>query len=123
MGMKTFIQEDDVSLLLDIANMACHRGYPGEARTIIDGVLAIKPDFIPAKITLAYSHLVVDEFNMALDILDPIIAHSPTDADARLMQGLTLLLAKRNDEAATAFAAIPDGVPQKSLAEELVRAM
>ena len=118
-----FLGDKDIALLLDIANLACHKGMPAEARTIVDGVLAVRPGFAPAVITLAYSHLVVDNFDMALDILAPLLEQSPDDADARVIQGMALLLAGRRYEAEDAFTHIPDNCPQKLLATELARAL
>lgn len=115
------LKDDDVALLLDIANLACHKGMPAEARTIADGVLAVRPGFAPAVITLAYSHLVVNDFATALDMLASLLEQRPDDADALLVQGLAYMLDERRDEAENAFARIPEGCPQKSLAMELVR--
>ncbi|MBQ9536447.1 MAG: tetratricopeptide repeat protein [Desulfovibrionaceae bacterium] len=121
--MATQLLEDsDLALLLDIANMACHEGFPQEARTIVDGVLSAKPNFVPALITKAYSHLIVDDFTTALEILDPILAANQEDYDARLMQGLTFLLAQRTNEGKEAFAKIPADAHQHKLAEELAKA-
>ena len=121
--MNPFLGENDIALLLDIANLACHKGMPIEARTIVDGVLAVRPGFPPAVITLAHSHLVVDDFDMALDILTPLLEQNPDDADARLLQGLALLLSGRRNEAEDAFAHIPADCPQRLLAAELARAL
>ncbi|MCR4666687.1 MAG: tetratricopeptide repeat protein [Desulfovibrio sp.] len=118
-----FLEDKGISLLLDIANLACHKGMPAEARTIVDGVLAVKPGFPPATITLAYSHLVVDDFDTALDVLTPLLKDHPDDADARIIQGLTLLLAGRKAEAEDAFENIPEGCPQKLLAAELAKTL
>ena len=118
-----FLEDKNITLLLDIANLACHKGMPAAARTIVDGVLAVRPGFAPAVITLAYSHLVVDDFDMALDILAPLLQQTPDDADARVIQGMALLLAGRRDEAEDAFTHIPDNCPQKLLATELARAL
>ncbi|MCR5562402.1 MAG: tetratricopeptide repeat protein [Desulfovibrio sp.] len=120
---NAFLEDKDIALLLDIANLACHKGMPAEARTIVDGVLAVRPGFAPAVITLAYSHLVVDNFDMALDILAPLLEQSPDDADARVIQGMALLLAGRRDEAEEAFTHIPDNCPQHLLATELARVL
>ncbi len=120
---SALLDDGDIALLLDIANLACHKGMPAEARTIVDGVLAVRPGFVPARITLAFSHLVVDDFDKALDILNPLLEQRPDDADARIMEGLTHLLAGRSRDADEAFAHIPEHCPQKQLAAELARAL
>ncbi|MBO4300972.1 MAG: tetratricopeptide repeat protein [Desulfovibrio sp.] len=121
--IATLLEDKDIALLLDIANLACHKGMPAEARVILDGVLAVRPGFAPAVIALAYSHLVVDDFDTALDILAPILEQSPEDADACVIQGLTLLLAGRKSEAEDAFGHIAEGCPQKQLAMELASSL
>ena len=123
MTQETLLGANDIALLLDIANLACHKGMPGEARTIVDGVLAVRPGFAPAVITLVYSHVVVDDFDTALELLAPLLEQRPNDADARIIQGLALSLAGRGQEAAEAFAHIPADCPQHQLAEELAQAL
>ena len=121
--MHDLLDNNEVALLLDLANLACHKGMPEEARVIVDGVLAVRPNFVPALITLAYSHLVVDDFDRALEILEPVLAAKPDDADARIVQLLTLLLAGKRSEADEAFDYIPEGCPQQQLANELRQAL
>ncbi|MBQ9405885.1 MAG: tetratricopeptide repeat protein [Desulfovibrio sp.] len=116
-----FLDDNAIALLLEIANLACHKGMPAETRTITDGVLAVRPGFVPAIITKAYSYLVVDDFDTALEMLDHVLEQQPDDADARIMQGLALLLTDRRTEAQEAFTHIPDNCPQKQLSVELAR--
>jgi len=123
MSDVVLLEDADISLLLDIANMACHRGFPAEARSIVDGVLAIKPDFPPALISLAFSHLIVDAFDEALAILDPVLEKNPKDNDAIIMKGMTLLLNKKISEAKELFDSIPENAPQKSIAKDLLASL
>ena len=76
MSMPAVLKDNEIALLLEIANMACHLGFPGHARTISEGVLAVKENFVPAQITKAYTYLVVDDFENALAILDPILENN-----------------------------------------------
>lgn len=89
----------DIQRLLDIANTGCHTGHVGQARTIYEGVLALRPDFAPARIGQAYSHLVIDEFGEAEAILAEVLAANPADADAQVLLGLVCTLAGRSAEA------------------------
>lgn len=91
----------DLQRLLDIANVGCHTGHVIQARTVYQGVLALKPGFVPARIGMAYSHLVLDEFDEAEGILKAILAANPADADAQALLGLVYTLARRPAEAAT----------------------
>lgn len=118
-----FLGDNDIALLLEIANLACHKGLPTAARTIADGVLAVRPDFAPATITLAYSHVVVDDFDTALDMLAPLLEKNPADAEARVIQGMAFLLSDRRSEAEEAFAHIPEQSPQKQLAADLLQSL
>ena len=119
MAANTFLDERSVALLLDVANVACHNGYPGEAREIVDGVLAERPDFPPARITLAFTHLVVDEFDQAHEILNDVLAKNPNDADALFLQGFAYYLAGDTSMADQAFDALPKDAPQRQMVEAL----
>ena len=49
--------EQQIARLLDLGNLACQKGMVKEARTIIGGVLALRPDFAPALIGMAFTHV------------------------------------------------------------------
>lgn len=68
---------------------------------------------------LAFSHVVVDDFDTALTILDKVLAGNAADADALAMRGLACLLAGRREEAEQAFTAIP----QDCAAADMARAI
>lgn len=113
------LSERQIARLLDMANLACQKGLVGEARTMFQAVLALKPNFAPALVGLAFSHVVVDDFDAALTILDDVLARNAADADALAMRGLACMLAGRKDEARQAFAAIP----QDCAAADMARAV
>ena len=117
------LTDQDVSMLLEIANLACHKGFPANAREIVQGVLAERPNFVPAQISLAYSHIVVDDFQTALDMLEGILDKHPDDDDARVMQVLALVLAGRSDEAKKSIADFGHDCSQKQLAWDIVNNM
>ena len=112
------VSEKQMARLLDLANLACQKGLVGEARTIFQAVLALRPGFAPALVGLAFSHVVVDDFDTALTILDQVLADNAADADALAMRGLACLLAGRRG-AEQAFAAIP----QDCAAADMARAV
>lgn len=93
------VSEKQMARLLDLANLACQKGLVGEARTIFQAVLALRPGFAPALVGLAFSHVVVDDFDTALTILDQVLADNAADADALAMRGLACLLAGRRGDA------------------------
>lgn len=93
------LEHSQIARLLDIANAGCHRGLIQEARTIYENVLVLKPGHSPARIGLALSHLVIDEFEKAEEILREVLAENAVDAEARAMLGLCLTLAGKKDDA------------------------
>ncbi|HIU18197.1 MAG TPA: tetratricopeptide repeat protein [Candidatus Avidesulfovibrio excrementigallinarum] len=113
------LSEQQISRLLDLANLASQKGLVRESRIILKGVLAVKPDFVPALIGLAFSHTVVDDFDGALAILDRVLEMSPHDPDALAMKGLACILAGRRAEAEELFA----GLEQDSAAAAMARAV
>ena len=93
------LEESQIVRLMDIANAGCHKGAVLEARTIYEAVLLLKPGHVPALIGQAMSHLVLNDFAKAEDMLRAVIAEHPDDADAKAMLGLCLSLAGRKEDA------------------------
>ena len=94
------LTDAQITRLLDIANAGCHKGMVLEARTIYDGVLAVRPGHVPAIVGQALSHIVIGEFAQAETLLrDGVLAGHPDDAEANAMLGLCLCLAGRKEEA------------------------
>lgn len=111
--------ERQTARLLDLGNLACQKGMVKEAGIIIEGVLALRPDFPPALVGLAFTRVVVDDFDGARAILDKVLVANPEDSDALAMLGLSHMLAGRRGEAERAFARIP----QDSAAADMARAI
>lgn len=88
-----------IQRLLDIANAGCHKGLVLDARAIYESVLTAKPDFAPALIGLAFSHLVVDDFAVAECLLAQVLARNPDDKDALVTLGFCYTMAQRADKA------------------------
>ena len=94
------LTDSQIARLLDIANAGCHKGMVLAARTIYDGVLALRPGHVPALIGQALSHVVIGEYDKAETLLrNGVLADHPDDPDARAMLGLCLSLADKKDEA------------------------
>ncbi|MDR1111005.1 MAG: tetratricopeptide repeat protein [Deltaproteobacteria bacterium] len=109
------ISNPQFSCLLDVALAASHKGQVADGRTILEGLLAWKPGFLPTLIGLAFNHVVVNEFDRAEAILkDEVLAQNPDDAQAQALLGLTLNLAGRADEASE----ILDGLKNKAEGNE-----
>ena len=102
------LEHAQIVRLLDIANAGCHRGLVREARTIYESVLVLRPGHVPARIGLALSHIVVDEFDKAEALLNAVLTERPDDAEARGLLGLCLSLSGRKDEARTVLEDMQD---------------
>lgn len=93
------LNDSQIVRLLDIANAGCHHGHVQDARTVYENVLLLRPGHAPARIGLAMSHIVVDDFAKAEELLRAVLAENENDADARAALGLCLMLSQRHDEA------------------------
>ena len=113
------LTEEQIARLLDLANLASQKGLIRESRTILDGVLAVRSEFAPALVSLAFTHIVVDDFDGALAILERTLTTHPDDPDALAMKGLAFLLAGRRSEAEEAFS----GIAHDSAAAAMARAV
>ena len=103
------LSDIQIQRLLDIANTACHRGDVSNARPVYEGILALRPGFIPALVGQALSYIVVDDSDMAEAILKGVLETVPEDPDANTMLGLCYLLSQRKEEAATVLQPIAEG--------------
>lgn len=98
-----------IQLLLEISLAGSRTGQVLAARDICAAILIVKPDFAPARIALAFSHIVVDEFDEACTILYGILQTAPDDADALIMLGLAETLANNSGEARKALTRVRAG--------------
>ncbi len=119
------LTDSQIVRLLDIANAACHKGLVLDARTIYDGVLAVRPGHIPAFIGQALSHIVIGEYARAEEIIrSQVLAENPDDAEAKAMLGLCLYLTDKKDEAREVLQTLADGQSKSSdLARSLLDQM
>lgn len=93
------INEKQIERLLDIANTGCQHGYVFDSRIIYSSILELNPDFAPASIGFAFSHIVTDEFDKAKTIINGVLAKNPEDSDAKVILGLCYMLANEADKA------------------------
>ena len=119
------LTDSQIARLLDIANAGCHKGMPLKARTIYDGVLAVRPGHVPALIGQALSHITIGEYEQAETILrDSVLSKHPDDADALTMLGLCYCLAGKKEEAQELLQPLADGDDTSaSLARSLLESM
>ena len=119
------LTDSQIARLLDIANAGCHKGLVLVARTIYDGVLAVRPGHVPALVGQALSHIVIGEYDEAERLLrDGVLSEHPEDADAAVMLGLCLCLAGKKEEARGVLLPLTDDEGEaSSLARSLMEQM
>jgi cytochrome c-type biogenesis protein CcmH/NrfG len=116
--MTDLIDETQFARLVDVGLVAAHLGKPGEARRIFENLLAAKPGHAPAKIGLAFTHLVCNDFAKAEAILrDEVLAGNPQDAEALALLGLALSFGGKHEEAAQTLERVPAGSPASRLVQ------
>ncbi|MDR3175531.1 MAG: tetratricopeptide repeat protein [Desulfovibrio sp.] len=116
------LSQDQIIRLQDIGISACHSGAAHEARKIFDGLLKLRPDNAVALIGKALSHIVVNEFPAAEEILrNQVLAQRPGDPEAETMLGLCSVLSGRREEAQAILARIErQETPCGQLARDLL---
>ena len=119
------LTDSQIVRLLDIANAGCHKGMVLDARTIYEGILAVRPGHVPALVGQALSHTVIGEYEQAEQILrSQVLSEHPDDPEGRAMLGLTLCLADKKDEAKEILQSLAEeDVPSAALAKSLLEQM
>jgi tetratricopeptide (TPR) repeat protein len=105
--------------LIDVGLAAAHLGKPGEARAIFENLLVYQPEHAPARIGLAFTHLVCNDFATAEFHLRKTLAQNPGDAEALALLGLTLGFGGKPEEAAKTLERVPAGSPTSRFVELL----
>jgi Flp pilus assembly protein TadD len=118
--MTDLIDDTQLARLVDVGLAAAHLGKPGEARAIFEHLLAYKPGHTPARIGLAFTYLVCDDFGKARTLLeDEILAQNPEDGEALALLGLLQGFAGESGEAAKTLARVPAGSSASRLAQAI----
>ena len=114
-----------ITRLLDIANTGTQKGYVLEARQICSAILMQKAEFAPAQINLAFTHIVVDEFDKAREILNEVLEKNEHDNDAKLMLGFSYFVAGEQAEARELLSPLAKDttLPSGQVAEGLLKQM
>ncbi|UQZ90986.1 hypothetical protein C4J81_17895 [Deltaproteobacteria bacterium Smac51] len=115
------LNESQEKRLLDMGLTACHRGLPVQGRRIFKGLLAVRPNLIPAQLGVAFSHLVVGDFAPADLVIQNVLAANPQDEEARALLALSLRLQNKGDEARPILEALAAAEgPSARLAKDLL---
>ncbi len=116
--------EKNIARLMDIATAACHVGLVLDARVVFNAILEAKKDFAPAKLGLAYSYLVIDQFEQATALTQEVLDADPNDTDAIGLLGFCCYLAGDKEQATTLLEPLNncENAQAKQLAQDILSA-
>jgi Flp pilus assembly protein TadD len=111
----------EVTRLVEIGLYAAHTGQVAKARALFEGLLKAKPKLSSAKLGLALSYLVVNEFEKAEEGFKEVLAIDPNHNEAQALLGLSMLLSGRVEEARPVLTKATEGpAPGAELARFLL---
>ena len=93
------LEKEKISALIQIGFAGCAKGQIFQARRLFEGLLCADSELVGAKIGLAFSYIVVDDFDKADQILDALLVSHSDDADVKAMKVFSLALQKKSEEA------------------------
>ena len=93
------LEKEKISALIQIGFAGCAKGQIFQARRLFEGLLCADSELVGAKIGLAFSYIVVDDFDKADQILDELLVSHSDDADVKAMKVFFLVLQKKSEEA------------------------
>ena len=103
--MAELIEKSNLSRLIETGFFACMQGKILQARRIFENVLEYNADLVPAKIGLAFTYLVVDDFARGEELL----GDCPQDLDdVKSMQVFSKVLQRQGAEAQALYETIVD---------------
>ena len=114
--------DQQIARLLDLAGLAITQGMILQARTICQGVLAARVDFAPALITMAFSYIVIDDFDRAREILNGILEANPKDNEALAMLGMSYALTGDQIQAKEILERVDTSSPSSAVAQDIMKA-
>ena len=91
---EKFLNSRELQVLVDAAFAGCSRGLVANARKIFDTICEIYPDYVAASVGKAFSHIVVDDFSVAEEILGRLLEKDSSNDDARGFLALSKFLQK-----------------------------
>ena len=93
------LEKEKISALIQIGFAGCAKGQIFQARRLFEGLLCADSELVGAIIGLAFSYIVVDDFDKADQILDELLVSHSDDADVKAMKVFSLALQKKSEEA------------------------
>jgi hypothetical protein len=96
--MTVDIPSQAVRTLMEVGMLAAGCGLHEHARTIFEGLEAVRPTSEGPPIGKALIHMNRNEQDAAVGILRDVLARHPASLEAKMMLGLALKMAGRNAE-------------------------
>ena len=116
------LDNEKISTLIQIGFAGCTKGQIFQARRLFEGLLCANPEILGAKLGLAFSHLVVDDFAKADELLDELMTKYEHDADVKAMKVFSCALQKQAEEAhAIADLISPEDVSAYQLCQDSLK--
>jgi tetratricopeptide (TPR) repeat protein len=110
-----------LKILTEIGLYGIHKGKVAKARELFASLETAVPALPSAKAGLAFSHLVVNEFEEAQAGFEEVLRKWPDYSEASALLALTLILGGKKDEAASHLAKLKDlEGPVADLAKQLL---
>lgn len=79
----SILTKDEISAMIELAIAGCMRGKVQQARNIIEAILIAYPNNLAAKTGLAFTHIVVDDFATADNLLNEVILLDDSNDDSK----------------------------------------
>ena len=94
---EEILEKSEIRMLINVAFAGCSKGCVTKSREIFSKILEVYPDISAAKVGLAFSHVVVDEFDRGDEILTSVLEADSSNDDARGFLVLSKFLQKNTD--------------------------
>ena len=75
------LEKQELTALVNIAFALCLKGKVFEGREILKHLKEAEPSLMAAKVGIAFSHITVNEFDKARELLDECLQEDPDDQD------------------------------------------
>ena len=109
-------------MLLTIYFAACASGKVAHARKLFENLRIAYPEADPVQVGLAFSHIVVDDFETGERLLQEVISRGDEDQDALSLLAFSKALQKKEDEVREIAASISEEHPSAyKLAQEALQ--
>lgn len=92
------LNKEELGLLCKVGFMACASGKVNEGREIFESLQIALPESVGPQIGMAFSYMIVDNFEKCDSTLKEILEKDELNYDAKGLLALSLALQKKDDE-------------------------